>query len=246
MSPTPQTPPTDRPLTAGDVRYVEGHLDMTHAPSLGAFIGKSLASHVSGNRMPAMSGDNRERIPAHIRERFDRDCESTAKYILDRLYRADRVRILEVLMDESNAPDLNGVVNSDATTSCTSASRLTTAIIAALSARPATSAASEVVEGWLSDAMDAALHKRDFNLTEASDAILAALASPPVSERERELEGEVVRLREAGLAIYTYANDTLSGRVDGPDDRAWQRACVVEVRNRARTFLTAQPAGEGK
>jgi hypothetical protein len=63
-------------------RYVNGRLDFTHAPSLGAFIGKSLASFVSGNRMPCMSGDDRERIPEHIRRQYDGACESVAAEIL--------------------------------------------------------------------------------------------------------------------------------------------------------------------
>lgn len=178
---TPQTPPTDRPLTAGDVRYVEGHLDMTHAPSLSAFIGKSLASHVSGNRMPAMSGDDRERIPAHIRERFDRDCESTAKYILDHL------------------------------------------------SSPATSAASEGED--------------EFGPTETAIAQaavdgfrsdLAALASPPVSERERELEGALRRQADNMAFVVNHASLY-----------AWHDKFVAELEE-DRALLTAQPTGEGK
>lgn len=45
-------------------------------------------------------------------------------------------------------------------------------------------------------------------------------------------------LLEALESIRQYANDTLSGRADGgPDDRAWQRECVVECRNRARDAI---------
>ena len=43
-------------------------------------------------------------------------------------------------------------------------------------------------------------------------------------------------------SIYTYANDTLSGRIDGPEDREWQHAAVVEIRNRARVFATSPSA----
>lgn len=64
-------------------RYDENnHLDLNHAPSLGTYIGKTLASHVSGNRMPEISGDNRKRIPQHIRARYDRDCERLAEEVL--------------------------------------------------------------------------------------------------------------------------------------------------------------------
>lgn len=45
-------------------------------------------------------------------------------------------------------------------------------------------------------------------------------------------------LLEALESIRQYANDTLSGRADsGPDDRAWQRECVIECRNRARAAI---------
>ena len=55
-------------------------------------------------------------------------------------------------------------------------------------------------------------------------------------------DAEIERLRDVVDAIYIYANDTLSGRTDGPDDRDWQRAAVVEIRNRARTFATMESA----
>lgn len=58
---------------------------------------------------------------------------------------------------------------------------------------------------------------------------------------------KAAKVREAELVdaldgIYIYANDTLSGRADGPDDRKWQRDGIVEIRNRARKFATAQSA----
>lgn len=76
-----------REPVAGEVeqRIVDGRLDLTDGPTLAVFIGKSLASFVSGNRMPCMSGDDRERIPAHIRDRFDAACGHTAKEILSYL-----------------------------------------------------------------------------------------------------------------------------------------------------------------
>jgi len=52
----------------------------------------------------------------------------------------------------------------------------------------------------------------------------------------RRLHAVNAELQELIDGIYIYANDTLSGRVDGPDDRDWQRASVVEIRNRARSF----------
>jgi hypothetical protein len=58
----------------------------------------------------------------------------------------------------------------------------------------------------------------------------------------RRLHSVNAELQELIDGIYIYANDTLSGRVDGPDDRDWQRASVVEIRNRARAFSTVASA----
>lgn len=44
---------------------------------------------------------------------------------------------------------------------------------------------------------------------------------------------------EALEGIQRYGLDTLSGRVDGPDDREWQRAGVNEMTKRARLGITA-------
>lgn len=204
---TPQTPPTDRPLTAGDVRYVEGHLDMTHAPSLGAFIGKSLASHVSGNRMPAMSGDNRERIPAHIRDRFDRDCEDTAKYILDRLSRPAT----------SAASEGEDKANHD----CLAKRRPGEPMFILLGRDPD---AHTIVQLWADRRLAAggdpdhcrmgydtaermATYAKDPANKPASapDAVdYPALASPPVSERERELEAKVAELEAERKILKAY------------------------------------------
>lgn len=54
-----------------------------------------------------------------------------------------------------------------------------------------------------------------------------------------KLQADNKALREALKGIRLYANDTLSGRVDGPDDREWQRAAVLEIRNRAAAALGA-------
>jgi len=62
----------------------------------------------------------------------------------------------------------------------------------------------------------------------------------PATKAEAEFFDEITRLRaevEALLngldSIRQYGSDTLSGRTDGPDDRAWQRAAVLEMTNRA-------------
>lgn len=57
-------------------------------------------------------------------------------------------------------------------------------------------------------------------------------------EAEAVSEAQVKALREALERIYTYCNDTLSGRADGGfDDREWQRAAVIHARNVAREFV---------
>jgi hypothetical protein len=47
---------------------------------------------------------------------------------------------------------------------------------------------------------------------------------------------------EALKAIAQYGSDTLSGRIDGPDDREWQRDAVREMTNRADAALATTPA----
>jgi len=64
--------------------------------------------------------------------------------------------------------------------------------------------------------------------------------------RAEALNLENAALREALESIRLYANDTLSGRVDGPDDRDWQRGAVVELRNRARAALAAARGESGR
>lgn len=94
-------------------RYIDGRLDLTHAPSLGTFIGKTLASFVSRNNMPEISGDNRKRIPEHERRRYDPACVRLAEEILAALHPTpqtdtdarekvvEALRRLEVLRDQA-------------------------------------------------------------------------------------------------------------------------------------------------
>ncbi len=46
-------------------------------------------------------------------------------------------------------------------------------------------------------------------------------------------------LRDALESVRQYGSDTLSGRIDGPDDRAWQRGAVLEMTRRARVTIDA-------
>lgn len=52
-------------------------------------------------------------------------------------------------------------------------------------------------------------------------------------ERLRRCEEALAGAIDGLTGIVVYGNDTLSGRVDGPDDREWQRAGVLEMTNRA-------------
>jgi hypothetical protein len=67
---------------------------------------------------------------------------------------------------------------------------------------------------------------------------IADEATPP-----SPAESAAPSLREALDSIRQYGSDTLSGRADGPDDRDWQRAAVLEMTNRASAALTAAPSG---
>jgi hypothetical protein len=51
-------------------------------------------------------------------------------------------------------------------------------------------------------------------------------------------------LVEALQSIRQYGSDTLSGRVDGPDDRQWQRESVLEMTRRARNALSSWEAAQ--
>jgi hypothetical protein len=57
-----------------------------------------------------------------------------------------------------------------------------------------------------------------------------------MAERDA-LRARVANLEEALDAIAVYGSDTLSGRVDGLDDRNWQREAVREMSRRARAAL---------
>lgn len=66
---------------------------------------------------------------------------------------------------------------------------------------------------------------------------------PDCQANERWLadKREIERLREALDSIRVYGSDTLSGRIDGPDDREWQRESVLEMTKRAREALAGEP-----
>lgn len=49
-------------------------------------------------------------------------------------------------------------------------------------------------------------------------------------------------LMDALSGIRLYANDTLSGRADGPTDASWYSEGIIELRNRARDAMNAADA----
>ena len=69
------------------------------------------------------------------------------------------------------------------------------------------------------------------------------LAAQSVAEPPAEARAEIKRLRDALDSVRQYGSDTLSGRTDGPDDRDWQRAAVLEMTRRARLALEAGTSG---
>ena len=64
------------------------------------------------------------------------------------------------------------------------------------------------------------------------------------ADRIEELKAQLAKAAEGLEAIEQYGSDTLSGRADGPDDRAWQRAGVLEMTRRARTTLAELTGGK--
>jgi len=63
-------------------------------------------------------------------------------------------------------------------------------------------------------------------------------ADMPEPSEVEALRARVAELEGALDSVYTYCNDTLSGRADGgPDDRAWQREAVIRARDLARPFV---------
>jgi hypothetical protein len=77
----------------------------------------------------------------------------------------------------------------------------------------------------------------------AHDRLLEAVRERKAAEsRIATLTAERDALREALDSIRIYGQDTLSGRADGPDDRAWQREAVREMTSRAIRALSTQPS----
>lgn len=80
--------------------------------------------------------------------------------------------------------------------------------------------------------------ERDEALADAREyKRLANEAADVAVAQRRDFAAERDALRDVLKGIRIYANDTLSGRTDGPDDRTWQREAVIELRNRARAVL---------
>jgi hypothetical protein len=176
---TPQTPPTDRPLTAGDVPLLRE--------------GDVLDVRSYGNEMK--------------------------RAVLIRASAGDCLRVHE---EGQAGPNVWGIHRFS------------------FVSRPATSAASEGegVNALVKELRLAACglfelknDRGDYGYFDTIADRLAALASPPVSERERELEGLVREFLRMSVGIYGHPKDEDYG------------LGLIHARARA---LTAQPAGEGK
>lgn len=63
------------------------------------------------------------------------------------------------------------------------------------------------------------------------------LRYPSIANAVILLGREVSVLSKVLQGIATYSSDTLSGRVDGPEDREWFRDGFIEIRNRCREAL---------
>lgn len=74
--------------------------------------------------------------------------------------------------------------------------------------------------------------------TQLRGVVQAALAlNAPFRLAFPAMADEVERLREALDSIRIYGTDMLSGFVDAPDHRQWQREAVVEITRRAHAAL---------
>ena len=183
-SPTPQTPPTDRPLTAGDARMMEqiAHnlcslhdFDVALVAGLERFA-KAVITEYERARPATSAASEGEGEPMRlVSDRVLAD----ALYWMARGY--ERVHSMPRVSDTELANKIEGA--------------------------------------------KAALGR-------ARDA--AALSSPPVSERERELEGAL----RGALPYLEVLHSTSNGKE--------ARGIVWRVIQRAADALTAQPAGEGK
>ena len=85
-------------------------------------------------------------------------------------------------------------------------------------------------------------YKGDATRDEIESALAAYLSTPSPTDPVRDAAGELL---EALKGIRIYADDTLYGRTDGPDDREWQRSAVIELRDRARAAIRRAEGGQG-
>ena len=199
---TPQTPPTDRPLTAGDAPLTEQCRVVVH-------FANGIASVFSDYAKLAATGVHSTLYPIWLARSAD---------------------LIETLGNILN--DMDAVTDED---------DWTAPIVRASAqyqSRPATSAASEGL-GVLERAKLASIVHMLSGMEPSNTVqiygreaaiILAALASPPVSERERELEGALRNLLGA-------FDTPIARRRLPPTD--FSRAAIDQAR-----ALTAQPAGE--
>ena len=87
--------------------------------------------------------------------------------------------------------------------------------------------------GWTFKGFTAWAQGLESEIARLTSALKKANDQAEHFERAWCLRGDVLE------AVRQYGADTLSGRTDGPDDRAWQRAAVLEMARRARLGLGA-------
>lgn len=86
--------------------------------------------------------------------------------------------------------------------------------------------------------MDAAEWQELFRLRARVRTMELALTAKNAAETNAlKAAQEADELRAALESVRQYGSDTLSGRIDGPDDLDWQRAAVLEMTRRARLAL---------
>ena len=241
---TDQTPPTDRPLTAGDDELIERGLRMSRSYDAVRFLRDALSATTA-------------RLTSYD---WNADPDGITKQQGDAFSAADRVfadlnaavdAIPEIDLPECQACGGTGKIEEAAKTEganqhsacvrpcdecdgCGFASDDEDASLA----RPATSAASE---GAVDRVMAVLNHWFDgrARIDRNSDMVaqLAALASPPVSERERELEGALREARDAVDFFDRVKASTQDEQIAVGRDH-WNR---MEAALRAVAVLTAQP-----
>lgn len=205
---TDQTPPTDRPLTAGDC-YDE------HQPGCDCVIAQQTASET----------------PSYL-DRLSRPATSAASE------GALAALICAILEDEGGSGAPWSVIADRIAASIIDENHLAVSSWTVRAALERIAGEQQYRSGYCQTDITVEPALSADEAQSLARETLAALASPPVSERERELEGA---LREDAVSLLRHVHDRL---VD--DDKF--DTLRLSINSAIRTYLaiTVQPAGEGK